>query len=107
MTVPKQVTDGLTEAMSAHNRKESGGTIFDVKPIDGDFVKNLRHAQGLTQQKFALKFGFSLKAVQNWETNERTPEGPTRTYLMVISEIPDEVSSAFERAAKRRANKLT
>lgn len=107
MTVPKQVTDGLMEAVSAHKRKDTRGTNFFVDSIDGDFVKGLRHAIGLSQREFALKFGFSLKTLQKWETNERAPEGPARAYLMVISEIPDEVSSAFERAAKSRANELT
>ena len=102
MTVPTQVTEGLREAVAHHLGKRDGGTAFSVDPIDGKFVRALRKRLGLTQREFAIKFGFSLKTLQKWEADYRTPEGPARAYLMVISEIPDEVISAFKNAAERR-----
>lgn len=102
MTVPKQVAEGLREAALSHLGKEKEGAVFDVDKIDGQFVRTLRQRLGLSQREFSIRFGFSLKTLQKWEAEYRVPEGPARAYLLVISEIPDEVSTAFEIASKRR-----
>ncbi|HEX2656518.1 MAG TPA: helix-turn-helix domain-containing protein, partial [Xanthobacteraceae bacterium] len=50
----------------------------------------------LSQREFALRFGFSLGTVRNWEQGHRTPEGPARALLTIIDREP----AAVERALK-------
>jgi len=52
-------------------------------PDDID-VRGIREKLGMTQARFAHIFGFKLSTLRNWEQRKRTPEGPTRAYLMVI-----------------------
>jgi putative transcriptional regulator len=58
-------------------------------------VKAIRGRLGLTQQEFAIRFGFSVNTVRHWEQGRRVPEGPTRAYLMVIDREPEAVQKAL------------
>lgn len=58
-------------------------------------VRKLRAKMGLSQTKFAAKFGFSLDSIQNWEQGHRQPEGPARTLLVVIAKNPKAVEEAL------------
>jgi putative transcriptional regulator len=58
-------------------------------------VKAIRGRLGLTQQDFAIRFGFSVNTVRHWEQGRRVPEGPTRAYLMVIDREPEAVQKAL------------
>jgi len=61
-------------------------------------VRKLRTKMGLSQTKFAAKFGFSLDSIQNWEQGHRQPEGPARTLLVVIAKNPKAVEKALASA---------
>jgi putative transcriptional regulator len=50
-------------------------------------VKEIRSNLGLTQEEFA-QFGFSVRAIQNWENNKRRPEGAARVLLKIIAHHP-------------------
>jgi putative transcriptional regulator len=58
-------------------------------------VKAIRGRLGLTQQQFAVRFGFSVNTLRHWEQGRRVPEGPTRAYLMVIGREPEAVEKAL------------
>jgi len=58
-------------------------------------VKAIRGRLGLTQQEFAVRFGFSVNTLRHWEQGRRVPEGPTRAYLMVIDREPQAVQKAL------------
>ena len=58
-------------------------------------VKAIRGRLGMTQQEFAVSFGFSVNTVRHWEQGRRVPEGPTRAYLMVIAREPKAVQKAL------------
>jgi putative transcriptional regulator len=58
-------------------------------------VKAIRGRLGLTQQEFAVRFGFSVNTLRHWEQGRRVPEGPTRAYLMVIDREPKAVEKAL------------
>jgi putative transcriptional regulator len=49
----------------------------------------------MTQQEFAVSFGFSVNTVRHWEQGRRVPEGPTRAYLLVIDREPKAVQKAL------------
>ncbi len=60
-------------------------------------VKAIREKTGLTQERFAETYGFSLSTLKKWESGNREPEGPAKAYLMVINERPNVVKKALER----------
>jgi len=54
-------------------------------------VRSIRKKLQMTQTDFARTFGFKLATLRHWEQQTRTPEGPTRAYLLVIDREPDVV----------------
>jgi putative transcriptional regulator len=58
-------------------------------------VRAIRGRLGLTQQQFAVRFGFSVNTLRHWEQGRRVPEGPTRAYLLVIDREPKAVEKAL------------
>jgi putative transcriptional regulator len=58
-------------------------------------VKAIRRRMGMTQREFAIRFGFSLETLKNWERGHRRPEGAARALLTVIDKRPDAVLEAL------------
>ena len=71
-------------------------TTVMVPSVD---VKAIRGRLGLSQAKFAAKFGFAPASIRNWEQGRRIPDGPARVLLAVIGEHPDVVASVLRRTA--------
>ena len=94
----KEVADrmirGLEQALAfVEGRAKKGTYVVHIPPeID---VKAIRGRLGMTQQEFAVSFGFSVNTVRHWEQGRRVPEGPTRAYLMVIAREPKAVQKAL------------
>ena len=85
---------GAREALAyAHGERE--GFIAHVP--DRLDVKAIRTKLGLTHAAFAQRFGFDLRAVQNWEQHRRQLERPARAFLRVIEREPEAVLRAFGR----------
>lgn len=63
-------------------------------PEDVD-VAAIRKRLGLSQGEFAVRFGFKLDAVQNWEQGRRRPDGAARAFLRVIEREPAAVQRAL------------
>jgi putative transcriptional regulator len=57
-------------------------------------VRKLRQNLRLSQPEFALRFGFNLATLRQWEQGRRCPDGAARTLLAVISRSPDAVQEA-------------
>ncbi len=62
-------------------------------------VKAIRQKLGLSQEAFALRFGFSPAAVRDWEQRRRQPEQAARVLLMVIDEAPQTVDRVLRKLA--------
>lgn len=94
----KKIIDGLTDAV-AHAR---GGLVGvkerKISVPDSIDVRAIRQKLGLTQQEFAMQFGFSLATVRNWEQGTRVPPGSQRVLLTVIDKAPEAVKAALEAA---------
>jgi putative transcriptional regulator len=94
----KKIIDGLTDAV-AHAR---GGIVGvrerRISVPDSIDVRAIREKLGLTQQQFAMQFGFSLATVRNWEQGTRVPPGSQRVLLTVIDKAPDVVKAALQAA---------
>lgn len=73
-------------------------TIVPVSIPDRVNVAGIRRKLGLTQEVFAVRFGFSVKNIRNWEQGVRQPEGSARAYLTVIERDPDAVQHALTAA---------
>jgi putative transcriptional regulator len=58
-------------------------------------VKAIRKRSGLSQAKFAAKYGFSVDAVRNWEHGRRYPDVAARVLLTVIDKEPEAVERAL------------
>jgi len=94
----KRVADGilrgLEQALAFVEGTARKGTYVVHIPPEID-VKAIRSRLGMTQQEFALKFGFSVNTVRHWEQGRRVPEGPARAYLLVIDREPQAVQKAL------------
>ena len=58
-------------------------------------VRRVRAGTGLSQSRFAARYGFSTAAVRDWEQSRRTPEASTLCYLRVIEREPQAVTRAL------------
>jgi putative transcriptional regulator len=62
-------------------------------------VQAVRQKLGLSQSRFAARFGFTPATVRNWEQGRTQPDGPARVLLAVIAHHPDAVEDALRRAS--------
>jgi putative transcriptional regulator len=92
--VGKSIIRGLEQALAfAEGRAKKGTYVVHIPPeID---VKAIRGRLGLTEQQFAVRFGFNINTLRHWEQGRRAPEGPTRAYLLVIDREPQAVQKAL------------
>ena len=74
---------GAKEAL-AYARGEADPSQYKVHiPEDLD-VKAIREATGLTQEAFALRYGFNLGRLRDLEQKRTHPNSVVRAYLLVI-----------------------
>ncbi len=81
------------QALAYARGENSKGFIAHV-PEDVD-VKSIRLGLGLTQPEFSLRFGFDVRALQDWEQKRRQPERAARVLLTIIAHEPEAVSRAL------------
>lgn len=62
-------------------------------------VKKLRQSLQLSQTQFALRFGFNLRTLKDWEQGRSCPDKAARALLSVISHSPDIVKEAISAAS--------
>jgi putative transcriptional regulator len=79
-------------------RGEAADGFIAHVPEDVD-VKAIRTKLRLSQQAFALRFGFSRAAVRDWEQHRRQPEQAARVLLLVIAHNPAAVTEALAAVA--------
>lgn len=98
MSSGKRIIDGLVDAAN-HARGDMVGVRERSYRVPEDInVQSVRQKLGLTQQQFAMQFGFSLATVRNWEQGIRVPPGPARVLLLVVDKEPDAVRRALAAA---------
>lgn len=61
-------------------------------------VLAIRRSLGLSQRDFANRYGFSVRALQEWEQHRRTPTASARILLKVIERHPEAVEEVLESA---------
>ena len=59
------------------------GRVVNVPP-----VAKIREKTGLSQARFAVLLGVSVRTLQDWEQGRRAPSGAARTLLLIASKNP-------------------
>jgi putative transcriptional regulator len=97
-----KIVTGLREAISHAKGVSSKARITTYRVPDNIDVKRLREGLEMSQPEFALRFGFNLGTLRQWEQGRRYPEGPARVLLTVITHRPEAVKEALEAVPARR-----
>ena len=90
--------------MRQTNRRDSSVRFYPLvcPPLTAGRIQALRARLGLTQDQFALQFGFTVDAVKQYEQGQQVPFGPASTLLQIIEGDPDAVMRVLDpRRAKR------
>ncbi len=74
-------------------------TMVSVERLPVIDVRSVRQKLGLSQARFAARFGFTAATVRNWEQGRTQPDGPARVLLAVIAHHPDAVEDALRKAS--------
>jgi putative transcriptional regulator len=61
-------------------------------------VRAMRLKLGMTQERFAIRYGLTLARVRDWEQGRSSPDGAIRAYLKVIEKEPEAVERALTAA---------
>lgn len=75
--------------------------------FEPDRIRALRARLGLSQERFARRFGFSPDAIEQYEQGRRVPRGSASNLLRVIEADPDLVARVLApraRAAREAAS---
>jgi|CXWL01.1.fsa_nt_gi putative transcriptional regulator len=100
--------DAMTDEEIERNALDDPDSIvpFPDDPSDVVYVPAMpdvaamRKRMKLTQRQFALRFGFSLATVRNWEQGRALADGPARVLLTVIDTEPRAVMRALNPSIK-------
>ena len=88
----QSILRGARQALAYARGAREGFVAHVPEEVD---VATIRKRLGLSQADFAMRFGFKLDAVQNWEQGRRRPEGAARAFLRVIEREPAAVRRAL------------
>jgi len=91
-----RLLQSIREARAFARGEATEGFVVHV-PEDVD-VKAIRMKTGLSQERFALRYGFSRAAVRDWEQGRRQPGQAARVLLLVIKHNPKAVAEALDAA---------
>lgn len=64
-------------------KRGNTGRVLNVPP-----VAEIREKTGLSQSRFATLLGVSVRTLQDWEQERRTPSGAARTLLLIAHRNP-------------------
>jgi len=76
--IGQEILDGLRELKSGEY-----GRVINVPD-----VASIRAKTGLSQARFAVLLGVSVRTLQDWEQGRRAPSGAARTLLMIADRNP-------------------
>lgn len=93
----RKILDGLSEAL-AHAKGELDAREVPVRIPDMIDVRAIRTDFGLSQAEFAMRFGFNVDTVRNWEQAKRVPNAQARALLKIIESEPEAVRRALAMA---------
>ena len=80
-----ELTQSIREAGQIVRGKRKPSRRVRVELPD---VKTIREKTGLSQARFALLMGVSIRTLQNWEQGRRKPQGPAISLLRIVKHDP-------------------
>jgi putative transcriptional regulator len=81
--VGKRLIQAAKEGRVIARGKADPSTYRIHVPPDLD-VRAIRRKLGMSQDRFAQRFGFTAACVRDWEQGRSKPDGAIRAYLIVI-----------------------
>jgi len=88
----ESILRGANQALGYAKGAHHGFVAHVPEQVD---VVAIRTRLGLSQGEFAVRFGFKLEALQNWEQGRRRPNGAARAFLRVIGRETEAVLRAL------------
>jgi putative transcriptional regulator len=88
----------------AWSDEDLASAVTVYPPPTPEQVRALRAKLGLSQAQFALRFGFTIDTVQQYEQGRRRPSGPASTLLRVIEAEPEAVIRALQPRRRGRSS---
>ncbi|HMI38116.1 MAG TPA: helix-turn-helix domain-containing protein [Steroidobacteraceae bacterium] len=76
--IGREILSGLREL-----KRGEYGRVINVPEVAG-----IREKTGLSQARFAVLLGVSVRTLQDWEQGRRAPSGAARTLLLVADRNP-------------------
>ncbi|WP_303980658.1 DNA-binding transcriptional regulator [Dongia mobilis] len=102
MTKGHKIVAGLREAIAYAKGGPAQVRVSQFNVPENIDVRELRERLGMSQSEFALRFGFSVGTLRQWEQGRRYPDGAARVLLTVIDRNPEAVTRALEEAPERK-----
>lgn len=90
-TSDSKIVAGMRDAVAYARGDSSAARVFQARVPSTVDVRNIRQQLGMTQNEFAMQFGFSLDTIQNWEQERRRPSGSDRVLLTLIQKAPEQI----------------
>lgn len=88
----KELLQSLSEAEAIVRGEMEPARVFVAPDVD---VAAVRKRLGLSQAKFAQRFGLSHASVRDWEQHRRRPDPAARVLLTIIEREPEAVERAL------------
>lgn len=82
----EELVQSLKEAKAISQGHAQPSRRFSVDTPD---VRSVREQIGLSQNEFADLMRVSVKTLQNWEQQRRTPTGPASALLKIVTTSPE------------------
>jgi len=82
---------GLKEIVAVIDGKVVPRRLHDFRSAS---IADIRRALGLSQVRFASRFGLNVRTIQDWEQGRSLPDQPARVLLKVIAKSPNAVARA-------------
>ena len=83
--IGQDVLDGIQDIKAGKGRRYTVQIPEDVKAI--------RERTGLSQSKFAIRLGVSVRTLQEWEQGRRNPSGPAASLLGIAERNPEALNA--------------
>jgi putative transcriptional regulator len=88
----KELVQSAHEALAIAKGEMAPARAIVPPSVD---VAAIRKKQGLSQARFAARYGLSAATVRDWEQRRRNPDQIARTLLTVIDRNPEAVEKAL------------
>jgi putative transcriptional regulator len=94
-----KIAVGLREAIAVVRGEEKPARLYAPGEID---VKAIRKKTGLSQEKFAASYGFTVEQIRGWEQDRSRPLGGVRAYLVMIDSDHEGVARILEATRRKK-----